>query len=126
VAALNDQKLPESSGDKSIPRHTFWPHRGGREWLQYVFDEPRTVSAVAVYWFDDTGRGSCRTPKRWRLLYRNDDDDAWRPAAALNGFSVARDRLNRVEIDPVKASGLRLEVDLQPGFSAGVLEWTVP
>ena len=41
VAALNDRRLPKRLGDHAIPRHTFWPHCGTKEWLQYEFDEPR-------------------------------------------------------------------------------------
>ena len=65
VTALNDQIEPDSSGDHSIPRLTWWDHRGGWEWAQYRFEEPMEVRAVDVYWFDDTGRGACRLPEEW-------------------------------------------------------------
>ncbi|MCX7048198.1 MAG: glycoside hydrolase family 127 protein, partial [Candidatus Sumerlaeota bacterium] len=60
--ALNDQIEPKNSGDHDIPRFTWWDHRGTTEWVQYDFKEKTKVSAVEVYWFDDTGRGQCRAP----------------------------------------------------------------
>ena len=35
------------------------------------------------------------------------------------------DTYNRVTFKPVEAEGLRLEVQLQPNYSAGILEWKV-
>lgn len=123
VAAVNDQAEPSSSGDHSIPRLTWWNHRGTNEWVRYDFAAPQRVSSVEVYWFDDTGRGQCRVPQSWRLLYR--DGDQWKPVKASAEFGVQADTFNRVTVDPVKTNGLRLEVQLQPGFSGGILEWRV-
>jgi hypothetical protein len=47
---------------------TWWPRKGTTEWVQYDFDQPRQVSSVAVYWFDDTPGGGCGLPRRWRVL----------------------------------------------------------
>jgi hypothetical protein len=38
---------------------------------------------------------------------------------------VAKDRYNPVSFAPVTTSGLRIELQLQPKFSGGVLEWKV-
>jgi uncharacterized protein len=123
TSALNDQIEPESSIDHAIPRHTWWDHRGTTEWAQYDFPSSATVRSVEIYWFDDTGRGQCRVPQSWRLLYR--DGDAWKPADNLDAYSVQKDRFNRVRITPVETTALRLEVQLPREFSAGVLEWRV-
>jgi len=123
VRALNDQILPKSSGDHGLPRFTWWPRRGTTEWVQYDFAAPTTVGAVQVYWFDDTGRGSCRVPKAWRVLYR--EGGAWKPVEATSPYPVQKDRFNRVAFKPVRTDGLRLEVTLQEGFSGGILEWKV-
>jgi hypothetical protein len=123
VDALNDQVEPKNSNDHSIPRHTWWDHRGTAEWVQYDFREPASVSAVEVYWFDDTGRGHCRVPKSWHLLYR--DGDRWRPVQHAGDRSVEKDRFNRLEFSPVTTDGLRIEVQLQPEVSGGILEWRV-
>ena len=123
VEALNDSILPTKSSDTGIPRFTWWDHRGTHEWVQYDFDAPRSLKSAAVYWFDDTGAGSCRVPKSWRLAYK--DGDNWKPVAATGDFGVERDKLNLVEFAPINTSAFRLEADLQSGFSAGILEWKV-
>ena len=45
---MNGQVVPESSDDPSGLWFHWWPHRGGTEWVQYDFQEPVRVSAVAV------------------------------------------------------------------------------
>jgi hypothetical protein len=123
LEALDDGEVPASSGDPTIPRFTWWDHKGGREWVQYDFARPREVSSAEVYWFDDTGRGGCRVPESWRLLAR--DGDAWKPVGGASGYGVAKDRFNRVTFWPVRTTALRLEVKLHDGFSGGILEWRV-
>lgn len=125
LLALNDGKMPASSSDRALPRHTFWDHRGTSEWLQYRFPEPRELQASRVYWFDDTGEGACRTPASWRLEVET--PHGWLPVELLAGFSygVERDAPHEVHFAPVEASAVRLHVDLREGCSAGVLEWEV-
>ncbi|HEX7447729.1 MAG TPA: beta-L-arabinofuranosidase domain-containing protein, partial [Pirellulales bacterium] len=123
LAALVDGRLPESSGDQNLPRMTWWPRRGSDEWVAYRFDKPRTIASSSVYWFDDTGRGQCRLPESWRLLWL--DGKEWKPVVPKAGqaYTAERDQLNRVDFEPVTTRGLRLEIKLVPGFSAGILEW---
>jgi hypothetical protein len=123
VDAVNDGELPKSSNDQSVSRHTFWDHKGTSEWLQYDWKESHQLSAASVYWFDDTGRGECRVPASWKLLYR--DGGAWKPVEATAAYGTKRDTFNRVAFKPVKTTALRLEVQLQPNVSGGVLEWQV-
>ena len=123
VTALCDGVAPANSNDGSIPRFTWWDHRGTREWVQYGFDQPKKISRVEVYWFDDTGGGGCRVPKSWRVLYR--DGSQWKPVTAAGPYGVAKDRFNTVSFEPVTTRGLRLDVELQPDCSGGILEWRV-
>jgi DUF1680 family protein len=125
VTALNDGVLPKSSKDHGLPRMTWWDHRGTTEWVSYHFPEGRQLSASAVYWFDDTGIGACRVPASWRLVYKDGGD--WKEVrlAAGSAYGTALDRFNEVRFEPVKTSALKLEVRLRPGFSGGILEWTV-
>ena len=46
VTAVADQVLPSHSNDQSIPRFTWWNHRGTSEWIQAEFPEPRDVARV--------------------------------------------------------------------------------
>ncbi|MBM4082168.1 MAG: glycoside hydrolase family 127 protein, partial [Planctomycetes bacterium] len=123
LSALNDEVEPQNSNDHSIPRFTWWDHRGTAEWAQYDFKQPTSVSSLAVYWFDDTGRGQCRVPQGWKVLCR--EADAWKPVEGSSGCGVARDQYNRVTFRAVTTAALRLEVQLQPTFSGGILEWRV-
>ncbi|MCF7673766.1 MAG: glycoside hydrolase family 127 protein [Akkermansiaceae bacterium] len=123
VDAPADGLVPASSNDHSVPRLTWWDHRGTTEWVQFDFDHARQVSSVAVYWFDDTGEGQCRVPKSWRLLYRTAAE--WKPVPGANSSKAEKDQWNQLKFKPLNTSALRLEVELQPGFSGGILEWSV-
>ena len=80
-----------------------------------------TVKGSKVYWFDDTGRGACRLPASWRIEYR--DGEAWKPVAATAEYPIAKDGWCEVEFAPVKTTAVRLSVQLQKGWAAGVHEW---
>jgi DUF1680 family protein len=113
---------PSASKDHSIPRFTWWDHKGTQEWIQWEQKQAITVSAVSVYWFDDTGSGFCRVPKSWRLLYK-DNDGTWKPVSSASEYGTAPDTYNRVTFTPVTTAAFRLEVQLQPEMSGGVLRW---
>ena len=121
--AINDQAEPQSSNDHSNPYFHWWPRKGTTEWVEYTFDKRSTVSETEVYWFDDTGSGQCRVPKSWRLLYK--DGEEWKPVGAAESYGVAKDGYNKVSFKPVTTNALRLEVVLQPEWSAGLQEWKV-
>jgi hypothetical protein len=121
--AMGDGLEPSSSNDGSIPRFTWWPRQGTREWAQYDFGKAKKVSGASVYWFDDTGGGSCRVPASWKILWK--DGDAWKPVEATGELGTKRGAYNPVGFKPVETTALRIEVQLQPGFSGGILEWKV-
>ncbi len=121
--ALNDQVTPTSSHDYGVARFTWWDHTGTTEWVQYDFTAPVSVREVSVYWFDDGGRGECRLPQSWRLLYQAGDQ--WRPVPDVREYPIAPNQFNTVTFKPIQTDSLRLEVQLQDGYSGGVLEWSV-
>lgn len=121
--AINDQIEPANSNDHSVPYFHWWPKKGTDEWIQYDFKKREKVSAVEVYWFDDSGRGECRVPASWRVLCN--DGGRWKPVEAADRYGVEKDRFNRTTFQPVETDGLRLEIRLQPKESAGVFEWKV-
>jgi hypothetical protein len=123
VEALSDKLVPRSSNDQSISRMTWWPRKGTTEWVQYDFEKPREISGASVYWFDDTGSGGCRIPNSWRLLYKK--DGRWAQVAGADNYRVKKHKFNTVKFEPVQTTALRLEADLQPDYSAGILEWRV-
>ncbi len=122
--AVADGLVPRNSDDQEIPRFTWWPRKGSMEWIQLEFPKPREVSRVEVYWFDDTGHGGCRVPQSWRVHYHDGAD--WKPVASPKTGPVEKDRFNVSSFTPVRTEALRLEVQLQPEMSGGVLECRVP
>ena len=134
-----DGEEPRNSADSSA-YFDWWPVQGwspaceqtgeGRrppcskmEWVEMTFQKPSTVSQTEVYWFDDTGRGGVRVPASWRLLYK--DGDQWKPVETADTLGVSKDAWNKVTFKPVSTSALRIEVVMQPRFSAGLQEWKV-
>jgi hypothetical protein len=114
--------LTVNDGDESTS-FDWWPKKGTTEWIEYAFDKPATVSSADILWFDDTGRGEVRVPASWRILYR--DGDTWKPVETSAPYAVEKDRYNKLTFQPVTTTALRLEVTLQPSWSAGVYEWSV-
>lgn len=123
LAAISDGIVPKASSDRTIPRFTWWDHKGTMEWVTYDLGKPRQVSVCQVYWFDDTGSGGCRAPASWRLFYRA--DGVWREVKNASRYGVEVDRFNRVTFDLIETDGLKIEARLQKGFSGGILEWKV-
>jgi hypothetical protein len=123
VNAINDQHEPKSSGDRGKRHFDWWPAKGTNQWAQYDFAKPARVSAVEVYWFDDTGIGECRLPKSWQVLWR--DRGEWKSVTHPSGYDCEGNRYNRTTFDPVETDGLRLDVVLPERFSAGLLQWIV-
>lgn len=124
VAGMNDQIEPSASDDAQIPRFTWWDHRGTKEWVEYDFDKPQKVSAVDVYWWDERRiKAHCRVPQSWQLFYR--DGEQWKPVSGATEYGVKMDQYNHVEFNPVTTTALRIEVQLQPDWSGGILEWRV-
>jgi DUF1680 family protein len=123
ASAINDQWEPANSNDHSRPYLHWWPNKGTEEWVQYDFEQPATISEVEVYWFDDSGRGECRVPESWRIFYRS--GEAWMPVRNVDPYGVAKDTYNQVRFRPVRTSALRLLIQLQKDFSAGIHEWRV-
>lgn len=124
VEALCDQLEPTSSNDHSMQFVHWWPNFGTEEWVEYRFEKPTRVSRVRVYWFDDEPiGGGCRIPESWTLLYRAGEE--WKPVQEPSGFAVDKDTFNETTFEPVTTGGLRMEIQLRPKVSGGVLEWEV-
>ncbi|TWT42655.1 beta-L-arabinofuranosidase domain-containing protein [Botrimarina hoheduenensis] len=138
LSAMADGLLPCASSDQAIPRLTFLPRTGTTEWLQADFDQPRDLRSVSVYWCDDSSRydhaptgpfdkaineADCRVPASWRLLYRDGQD--WKPVQTDGPYGTDVNRFNVTSFAPVVTTALRIEVQLAPEASAGVLEWRI-
>jgi DUF1680 family protein len=122
---VNNGEEPRSSGEQPGRLCHFWPRKGTEEWVQYKWQAPQTISGARVYWFDDTGRGECRLPTSWTLEYL--DGETWKPVSLLSGegYKIAADRWCEVSFSKVKTSALRLRLQMQTGWAAGVRQWRV-
>jgi hypothetical protein len=120
---VNDGLEPQSSGEQPAAVCHWWPHSGSQEWVQYNWKQPVNVKGAKVYWFDDTGRGACRLPASWRIDYLDGKD--WKPVVASGEYSIKKDGWCALSFSPVQTAALRLYVQLQKGWAAGVHEWKV-
>ena len=123
LQGLNEQYEPTDSNDHTAMYFHWWPKKDSTEWVQYDFPSETSVSETSVYWFDDTGQGGCRTPRRWRVLYLRGSD--WVPVATADAYGVAKDTYNTVRFTPVRTTAIRLEVELPEAYSAGIQEWKI-
>lgn len=119
--AVADGQEPGSSGDQSIPRLTFWPHKGTEEWMEARFFNSRKVSSVSVYWFDDAGAGACRTPAEWTIQVRG-KDGKWIDASGDVAGPGRKDNWDARSIQPVQTQAIRIRIKQREGFSSGILE----
>lgn len=120
---LNDGVEPAKSNEPAEALCHFWPHKGGEEWAEYTWPTSLTLASARVYWYDDSGRGGCRPPAAWRLEWL--DGDAWRPVDARGSYDCDLDRWCEVSFAPVTTTRLRLVVQQQEAWSAGMHEWQV-
>ncbi|MGN0852200.1 MAG: MGH1-like glycoside hydrolase domain-containing protein [Kiritimatiellia bacterium] len=117
--ALLEEQEPTSSGDATVPRFTFWPHRGTEEWIALELPNARPLTGVQVYWYDDEGHGSTRVPDSWTVEYQSASGD-WRSVDCTT--PVAKDRVCIARFpSPVETKALRLRLKLKKGYSTGLL-----
>ncbi len=119
--AIKDQTIPTSSRDTSGLQLDFWPHKGVTEWIQFEWPEKHTLSKLKIYWFDDSDTGACRLPESWRILYRDAAGD-FQPVANKVPYARELDRFNEVTFEPVETDAIKVEIELQDEWAAGVQE----
>ncbi|MDR2756039.1 MAG: glycoside hydrolase family 127 protein [Planctomycetaceae bacterium] len=125
IRFIKDGGLPNQNETLHLQHFDWWPHLGTTEWVCYDFEKPISISQSGVYWFEDEGKGECRLPKTWKLLYKDGQD--WKEVVLKNSstYGTKKGILNTIEFDTVKTESLRLEVTLPEGFSCGLYEWTI-
>ena len=124
VEAVCDGRVSRSSQAR-LPKHTFWPHRGTREWIQLDFEKARTLDGAEVIWYDDRRtNGGCRVPAAWELQYRH--GKAWHSVVLRKNrrYGTKPDVLNVVRFTPVTTTALRMIVHQQEGYGSGIYEWS--
>lgn len=122
IAAPSDGIEPRNSHDATVPRFTWWDHKGRAEWIEYDLPSPATRASADVYWYDDSATGGgCRPPESWKLLVL--EDGSWREVQGASAYGTEVDRFNHVTFAPTVAAKWRIAVQLRAGFSGGILEW---
>jgi len=125
VEAVVDGVVPKAADLKTgraTRHHSFWPNKGGEEWLEVALPVARAMSGVGVWWFHDVPEGGCDLPAGWKVQVR--DGTGWREVAA--GTNVVRDAFQEIAFpEPVKSRAVRLVVTQRAGFSSGVHEIAV-
>ena len=57
-------------------------------------------------------------------MYR--DGEQWKPVELTSGaYATTKNAFCRIDFKPVTTAALRIEVQLQDGYSGGVMEWRV-
>lgn len=121
IDAVHDQIQPSASDDETIPRFTWWDHRGSEEWLQCDFGHTQKISQVRIYWWDERRVGRhCRVPAKCRITTMVDGQ--WQPVAEQTIDQLAIDRYSTIRFPATPLPKFRIEVQLQSEWSAGVLE----
>jgi hypothetical protein len=124
VSAMNLGLQPAGSSAQ-MTRMTWWNHKGTTEWVQATFNGLCHVSQMSVYWYDDVPiGGGCNVPQSWWVEYLVGTN--WVTATGAGTYGVAPNTFNTVTFDPVTTTAVRLCVQLQSGYSGGILAWKVP
>jgi DUF1680 family protein len=122
AGVLQDGEDP--NGGATGTHFDWWPYRNGTVWVHYTWDKPHQFSRSDVFWFDDSTRGGgCAVPASWRVLYL--DGDQWKPVENSRPYPVERGATNEVAFKPVTTTAVRLELVIQPNWSAGIHKWHV-
>ena len=90
--------------------------------MEYRFEKLTAVKSAQIFWFDDTGKGECRLPASWKIIYR-DGDGSWKPVKVLNTPVTEKEKPSRLDFESVTTQALRLEIQLPEKFSSGLYEW---
>lgn len=124
ISAINDRLVPKDENDRSMPYYHWWPKQGTTEWISYELSGESTVSSATVYWFDDAPWGGCRVPKSWKIYYKNSAGQ-WTEVTGTDRYGVAKGIGNTVNFDPVKTTGIKLEVIQPNDNSSGLFEFEI-
>ncbi len=71
----------------------------------------------------DIPDGGCDLPENWKLYYKS--GDKWVEVNAETPYPIIEDQMNKLVFEPVTTAALKLEVQLQKEYSAGLHEWIV-
>lgn len=117
LSAVNDNKSPSNSNDKSNGAYGNWQNPNAIQWVQYEWPKIYTLTSTEVYWFDDNG--GVRAPTTAYIEYWN--GTTWIQAGEI---SKNKDAFNTLTLNAITTNRLRISM-LHTEESTGILEWRV-
>lgn len=122
LRVLNVAFEPSTSHDIGATRFTWAGKTGSSEWVEYDFDKPQSIHSAEVFWAADAGRHlGTKLPVAWKVLYKAGDE--WKDVQQENWSPIAANTFNQTTFQPVTTIGIRLQVQLAPDATAGLLQW---
>ncbi|HEY4378827.1 MAG TPA: DUF5695 domain-containing protein, partial [Acidobacteriaceae bacterium] len=113
---------PTTSGDIGATRFAWTAKRGTTEWVEYDFEQPQSIHSAEVFWAADAGRRiNTKLPAAWKVQYKT--ADGWAEVQQAKQTTITADTFNQTTFQAVTTSGVRLQVQLQPDATAGLLQW---
>ena len=124
VAAVVDGKVPRKSSDQSCPRWTSLPFNNSRQDISFEFAEPKKVSSVSVYWYEDAEDGKVRLPREWWVDYKAEGGEWTRMKKYFTDFyGLEKDAFNYVRLAAaLNCDAIRISILPQVGYCMGIHE----
>ncbi|MGQ9621002.1 MAG: beta-L-arabinofuranosidase domain-containing protein [Bacteroidales bacterium] len=120
LTAMNDGIiLSPDAGPRFRP--PFVTLRPGTQWVQYEWEKPVTVEETEIFWWADQNR--IKLPKTCNIKYW--DGKEYVSVNNQTGPEIRDKVFNKSTFDEIKTTGLRLEIETDSAFAAGILEWVV-
>lgn len=119
LGAINDAHEASTSNQMGSIC-VFRDRKGTEEWIEYAFDHPHEISRARLYWFENAGFGDCRMPASWRLLAW---DGEWRELVTCGGCEPNQENIST--FPPIRTNRVRLEIQLQEGWSGGLQQFII-
>ena len=121
--AVVDERIPQNSADRTVPRWTSWSKKGQEQQLTIELKEAQEIKSVSVYWYDEGENGGVQLPASWTMDYRIDGQWKTFVPYTTDHFNTLKDQFNMVHPDqPIKADAIRLNIVAKKDACVGILE----
>ncbi|MBA7538946.1 hypothetical protein ES705_31224 [subsurface metagenome] len=122
MMVLNDGIIPESIENLREGAYIAWSRRSASPaWVQYEWVKPVSTREIGIHWLADGER--VFLPKSFNLSYWDGND--YVPVNIISGSGMAANQMNKITIDEIETTRLRLEMENEERQVSGILEWEV-
>ncbi len=122
MMVLNDGIIPENIEDFREGAYISWSRRrASSAWVQYEWVKPVSTKEIGIHWLADGER--IFLPKSFNLNYW--DGNNYVPVNIISGSGMAANQMNKITIDEIETTKLRLEIENGERQASGILEWEV-